>query len=47
MAEWSQVRGQTKNGSQDPMEDLKRGVETLPGAPVWSQAQTEGSLASA
>ena len=51
MAEWSQVRGQTKNGSKILNEQRKKRrcdpARRKPGAPVWSQAQTEGSMASA
>ena len=40
MANWSQVRGQTKNGSKDLMEDCGRRIVTLPGG---SPGSTSGA----
>ncbi|KAK5865692.1 hypothetical protein PBY51_019941 [Eleginops maclovinus] len=50
MANWSQVRGQTKIGSKDLMTNKHESEDTRPGgspgSPFWSQAQKEDSSAS-
>ena len=51
MANWSQARGQTKNGSKDPMEDRGRKksdpTRRKPGVHFWGQTQKEDPQASA
>ena len=51
MAEWSQVRGHTENGSPKPNEytsERRRDpARRKPRGPMWSKAQTEGLSAGA